>query len=135
MPLSERRLPSPSIGTARAERVAALGFEGKWAIHPSQVPICNEVFAPTVSQVDWAHGVLAVMSDAIATGKDAIGRNGKVIDIAHCASRMKTQITHCYSSSQHVIVIRLLVAVPYATRDTVSRGCQRGVLFRQVVEE
>jgi len=68
---------------ARAERVAALGFEGKWAIHPSQVAICNEVFAPTVSQVEWAERILEVMSDAVARGKGAIGRNGAVVDMAH----------------------------------------------------
>jgi malyl-CoA/(S)-citramalyl-CoA lyase len=68
---------------ARAERVRALGYEGKWAIHPAQVTICNEVFAPTVSQVEWAKRILEVMSDALQKGEGAIGRNGAVVDMAH----------------------------------------------------
>jgi malyl-CoA/(S)-citramalyl-CoA lyase len=68
---------------ASAEYVAALGFEGKWAIHPTQIPICNEVFSPTPSQVEWAERTLQLMSDATAQGKGAVGHNGSIVDMAH----------------------------------------------------
>jgi malyl-CoA/(S)-citramalyl-CoA lyase len=68
---------------ASAERAASLGFEGKWAIHPSQLAICNEVFSPTGSQVEWAERILDEMRDVVATGTGAIGRNGILLDMAH----------------------------------------------------
>jgi malyl-CoA/(S)-citramalyl-CoA lyase len=68
---------------ASAERAASLGFEGKWAIHPSQLAICNEVFSPTGSQVEWAERILDAMRDVVATGTGAIGRNGMLLDMAH----------------------------------------------------
>ena len=42
-------------------RAAALGFEGKSAIHPSQVPVANEVFSPSAEEVAWAREMLATM--------------------------------------------------------------------------
>jgi malyl-CoA/(S)-citramalyl-CoA lyase len=68
---------------ASAESVAALGFEGKWAIHPSQLVICNGIFSSTPSQVEWAKRTLQLMSDATAAGKGAAGQNGAIIDMAH----------------------------------------------------
>jgi malyl-CoA/(S)-citramalyl-CoA lyase len=68
---------------ASAEYVAALGFEGKWAIHPTQVAICNEVFSPTRSQIEWAEQTVRLMADAVAQGKGAVGRNGAIVDMAH----------------------------------------------------
>jgi malyl-CoA/(S)-citramalyl-CoA lyase len=68
---------------ASAEYAAALGFEGKWAIHPTQVAICNEVFSPTRSQIDWAQRTLELMGDTAAQGKGAVGQHGAVIDMAH----------------------------------------------------
>src|SRR6202043_3104903 len=53
---------------ASAERAASLGFEGKWAIHPSQLAICNGIFAPTASQIEWAERALDAMGDAVAMG-------------------------------------------------------------------
>lgn len=68
---------------ASALRAASLGFEGKWAIHPSQVAICNEVFTPTDSEVRWAKDILEVMRNAVAGGKGAFGLNGMLVDMAH----------------------------------------------------
>ena len=36
----------------------ALGYDGKWCIHPAQIPIANEVFSPTVEEIDWATRVV-----------------------------------------------------------------------------
>lgn len=69
---------------AAAWRAAALGFEGKWAIHPSQIEASNEIFAPTAQQVSWARYVLDAMASAAAAGRGALkDKNGDMIDIAH----------------------------------------------------
>jgi malyl-CoA/(S)-citramalyl-CoA lyase len=68
---------------ACAERAAALGFEGKWAIHPSQIAVANDVFSPTLDQVQWAHDLLAALRGAMADGQGAIGLKGVMIDMAH----------------------------------------------------
>ena len=68
---------------ASAERAVALGFEGKWAIHPSQLAICNELFAPTIAHIEWAERTLEAMRGAVAAGKGAVGHNGMVVDMAH----------------------------------------------------
>jgi malyl-CoA/(S)-citramalyl-CoA lyase len=66
-----------------AMRARALGFEGKWAIHPSQVTIANEIFSPTVAQVAWACNIAKVMKAEAAAGSGAIGLDGVLIDRAH----------------------------------------------------
>ena len=66
-----------------AIRARALGFEGKWAIHPSQVAIANEVFSPTPAQVDWARRIADVMTAEAAKGSGAIGIDNVLIDRAH----------------------------------------------------
>ncbi len=64
-------------------RARALGFEGKWAIHPSQVAIANEVFSPSAAQVSWARGILGRIEAEAARGGGALGLDGVLIDQAH----------------------------------------------------
>jgi malyl-CoA/(S)-citramalyl-CoA lyase len=66
-----------------AMRARALGFEGKWAIHPSQVAIANEIFSPTAAQVAWARNIAKRMEAEAAAGSGAIGLDGVLIDRAH----------------------------------------------------
>jgi malyl-CoA/(S)-citramalyl-CoA lyase len=73
----------PAAYRASAMRARALGFEGKWAIHPSQVEIANEVFTPSAAQVAWARDITAKMEAAAAEGRGAIGLGGVLIDRAH----------------------------------------------------
>ena len=61
---------------------AALGFEGKWAIHPSQIPLANEVFTPPADDVETARKILDAMKQAAAEGKGAVSLDGKMIDAA-----------------------------------------------------
>lgn len=68
---------------ASATRSVALGFEGKWAIHPTQVAIANEVYSPSASQLEWADKVLGVLDAAAAAGNGAVGEKGVLIDLAH----------------------------------------------------
>jgi citrate lyase subunit beta/citryl-CoA lyase len=71
-------------GYRRAARQAgALGYDGKWAIHPSQVPLANEVFSPTAEEVDEARRAIATYREAEAGGVGAIGRDGRLVDAAH----------------------------------------------------
>ena len=65
-----------------ARRAAALGYEGKWAIHPSQVALANEVFSPPAAEVDRAHRVLVALEEAAAEGRGAAQLDGRMIDAA-----------------------------------------------------
>ncbi len=67
---------------AQANRAAILGCEGKWAIHPSQIPLANEVFTPPEEEVKKARRILEAMQQAQAEGKGAVALDGKLIDIA-----------------------------------------------------
>jgi malyl-CoA/(S)-citramalyl-CoA lyase len=67
---------------AAARRAAALGCEGKWAIHPSQVALANEVMSPPAAEVEKARRILAAMEQARAEGKGAVSLDGRLIDIA-----------------------------------------------------
>lgn len=60
----------------------ALGFDGKWCIHPAQIAIANEVFAPSVAEATWAKQVVETYQQAQATGLGAIAIDGKMIDAA-----------------------------------------------------
>ncbi len=73
----------PDAYRASAIRARALGFEGKWAIHPSQVEIANEVFTPSTAQIAWARDIVKKMDAAAGEGKGAIGLEGVLIDRAH----------------------------------------------------
>ena len=65
-----------------ARRAAALGYEGKWAIHPSQIGLANEVFSPPAEEVDRAHRILAALAEAAAEGRGAAQLEGRMIDAA-----------------------------------------------------
>ncbi|GGB31520.1 CoA ester lyase [Tistrella bauzanensis] len=67
---------------AQAHRSAALGCEGKWAIHPSQVALANEVMSPSDADVSKARRILEAMEQAQKEGKGAVTMDGKLIDIA-----------------------------------------------------
>jgi len=67
---------------ASAERGAALGFDGKWAIHPSQVAIANDVFTPPAHRVSWARQILSAIEQQNAEGKGAFQQGGVLIDMA-----------------------------------------------------
>jgi malyl-CoA/(S)-citramalyl-CoA lyase len=67
---------------AAARRAAALGCEGKWAIHPSQVALANEVFTPADAEVERAERILQSMEEAAQEGKGAVSLDGRLIDAA-----------------------------------------------------
>ncbi|MCB1866742.1 MAG: CoA ester lyase [Chromatiales bacterium] len=65
-----------------ARAFAALGGEGKWAIHPSQIAIANEVFTPAPAKVDRARRILQALEQAQAEGRGAVSLDGRMIDAA-----------------------------------------------------
>ena len=73
-----------------AKRAAALGCEGKWAIHPSQIYHANEVFSPPAAEVEKAQRILAALKEAAAQGKGAAALDGRLIDAA--SARMANNV-------------------------------------------
>jgi malyl-CoA/(S)-citramalyl-CoA lyase len=67
---------------AAAYRAAVLGCEGKWAIHPSQIALANEVMSPSADEVKRAERILTAMAEAEAAGKGAVSLDGRLIDYA-----------------------------------------------------
>jgi malyl-CoA/(S)-citramalyl-CoA lyase len=67
---------------AQALRSATLGMVGKWAIHPTQVALANEVFTPSDAAITEAREILAAMEEAQKSGSGAATYKGRLIDIA-----------------------------------------------------
>lgn len=67
---------------AAANRAAVLGYEGKWAIHPSQIELANRVFTPSEAEVTKARRIMEAMAQAAKEGKGAVSLDGRLIDIA-----------------------------------------------------
>ena len=65
-----------------ARRGAALGIEGKWAIHPSQIDLANQVFTPPEAEVSRAKRILEALDQAAKQGKGAAQLDGRMIDAA-----------------------------------------------------
>jgi citrate lyase subunit beta/citryl-CoA lyase len=80
----------PDAFLAAARRGAALGIEGKWAIHPSQIALANDVFTPPEAEVSRARRILEALDAAAREGKGAAQLDGKMIDAA--SARMAENI-------------------------------------------
>ena len=78
--------------TAAAKRGAAIGIEGKWAIHPSQIELANNVFSPPDSEVTKAKRILEELEKAAKEGKGAAQLDGRMIDAA--SARMAENIVN-----------------------------------------
>ncbi len=75
-------IQDPEGYKAAARRAAVLGYEGKWAIHPSQVALANEVYSPSDEEVTKARRILEAMEKAAKEGRGAVSLDGRLIDIA-----------------------------------------------------
>ena len=67
---------------AAANRAAVLGYEGKWAIHPSQIELANAVYTPSTAEVTKARRILDAMAQAAREGRGAVSLDARLIDIA-----------------------------------------------------
>ena len=81
---------------AAARRAAALGIEGKWAIHPRQIALANEVFSPPPAEVERAQRILAALEEAAREGRGAAQLDGKMIDAA--SARMAQNVVEMASA-------------------------------------
>ncbi|HMV53294.1 MAG TPA: CoA ester lyase [Rhodocyclaceae bacterium] len=72
----------PEGYVSAANRAAVLGYEGKWAIHPSQIELANTVFTPSEAEATKARRILDAMTQAAKEGKGAVSLDGRLIDIA-----------------------------------------------------
>lgn len=63
-------------------RSKTLGFVGKWAIHPTQIDIANQVYSPSQEEVDYARKLDTAYAEAQASGLGAVAIDGKMIDVA-----------------------------------------------------
>jgi citrate lyase subunit beta/citryl-CoA lyase len=69
-------------GLARSAKEAnRVGFRGAGLIHPLQVPICNEAYAPPPPQVEWSRRVIAAFEEGVARGTASVALDGRMIDI------------------------------------------------------
>ena len=82
----------PDAYTAAAKRGAAIGIEGKWAIHPSQIELANNVFSPPEAEVTKAKRILEELEKAAKEGKGAAQLDGRMIDAA--SARMAENIVN-----------------------------------------
>jgi len=70
---------------AICEQGVDFGFDGKTLIHPKQVEVCNRVFSPAASEVDWARSVIAAFALPENQGKGAIRVEGRMAELLHLA--------------------------------------------------
>ena len=63
-----------------------MGFDGKTLIHPDQVAIANDTWAPSAQDVDHARKVIAAFNEALAEGKGVVQLDGKMIENLHVAN-------------------------------------------------
>ena len=82
----------PEAYVAAAKRGAAIGIEGKWAIHPSQIELANKVFSPPETEVNKAKRILEELDKAAKEGKGAAQLDGRMIDAA--SARMADNVVN-----------------------------------------
>jgi len=82
----------PEAYIAAAKRGAAIGIEGKWAIHPSQIDLANDVFSPPEAEVNKAKRILEELDKAAKEGKGAAQLDGRMIDAA--SARMADNVVN-----------------------------------------
>ena len=82
----------PDSYVLAAKRAAALGLVGKWAIHPSQIALANDVFSPPEAELNRAKGIISALAEAQAKGQGAAQLDGKMIDAA--SARMAENVVN-----------------------------------------
>jgi citrate lyase subunit beta/citryl-CoA lyase len=91
---------NPDAYREAATRAAALGIEGKWAIHPSQIELANDVFSPKPAEVERAQRIIDALREAEAEGRGAAALDGKMIDAA--SERMARNVLIIHDAIENV---------------------------------
>lgn len=76
-------IQNPGGFRAECDQGRVLGFDGKTLIHPSQLDICNEVFAPAEADIAQARDVIEAFADPANAGKGVLKVNGKMTELLH----------------------------------------------------
>ncbi|HET8833746.1 MAG TPA: CoA ester lyase [Gemmatimonadales bacterium] len=87
-----------------AKRAAALGYEGKWAIHPSQIALANEMFSPPPAEVERAKRILVALDEAARNGRGAAQLDGRMIDAA--SARMAQNVVQMSEAIEQSHAVR-----------------------------
>ncbi|OZF53010.1 hypothetical protein CH292_09740 [Rhodococcus sp. 14-2470-1a] len=89
-------IEDPDGLAAESDDAVAVGFDGKVAIHPRQVPLIRAAYAPTDSEVQWARGIL----DAVVVNRGVFTYEGRMVDapVAHQAERI---LARCGNTAPH----------------------------------
>jgi citrate lyase subunit beta/citryl-CoA lyase len=87
-----------------AKRAAALGYEGKWAIHPSQIALANEMFSPPPAEVERAKRILVALDEAARDGRGAAQLDGRMIDAA--SARMAQNVVQMSEAIEQSHAVR-----------------------------
>ncbi|MFM7126828.1 MAG: HpcH/HpaI aldolase/citrate lyase family protein, partial [Actinomycetota bacterium] len=74
---------NPDGFAAECAQGAAMGFDGKTLIHPTQVEVANEVWAPSAEEIDYSRRVIAAFDEATAEGRGVITVDGRMIENLH----------------------------------------------------
>jgi citrate lyase subunit beta/citryl-CoA lyase len=75
---------------AECEQGRDLGMDGKTVIHPNQIPVANEIFAPHAEEVEWATKIIATFDLPENKGKGAISLDGKMVELLHAEMAKRT---------------------------------------------
>ena len=117
---------------AAARRSAVLGYEGKWAIHPSQVPLANEVYTPAPRLVERTRRIIEAMREAATEGKGAVSLDGRLIDAAsiRMAENLLAKLEQIEERDPLAVAPEPAHAPPRATRTRhlAARGSERVAL-------
>ena len=68
---------------AECQQGRDLGFDGKTVIHPGQITVANEVFAPDKEEVDWARRIVAAFASADNAGLEVMRLAGRMVERLH----------------------------------------------------
>jgi citrate lyase subunit beta/citryl-CoA lyase len=85
---------------ASARRARALGFDGKTAVHPGQVPVLNRAFAPTEEEVERARRILAALDEAAARGQGVATVDGEMLEGLHGREARRTLAAHAAAEAR-----------------------------------
>jgi citrate lyase subunit beta/citryl-CoA lyase len=78
----------PELIRSITQQSKEYGATGAMAIHPSHIPILNEIYAPTSQEIDEARELLAAMAHGIDSGTAAIRHGEGMVDYAHMRSAL-----------------------------------------------
>jgi citrate lyase subunit beta/citryl-CoA lyase len=65
------------------QRLREIGYRGMVLIHPTAVPIANELFGPAPEEIEWHKGVLRAVAEGEQAGNSAVMFDGMMVDYAH----------------------------------------------------